>query len=144
MQTKLRGVLDTNLFVSGLISPAGTPNRLISLWEQDRIILLTSSELISEVEDVVNRDYIKRKYQLTEQRIDVLITSLRQATESVTPLTPLPIHSRDPKDDKLLALALGGCADYLITGDNDLLVLNGDPAIENLRIVTATAFLQLL
>jgi predicted nucleic acid-binding protein len=70
------------------------------------------------------------------------VTSLREATERVTPLDSLPLHSRDPKDDKLLALALGGNADYLITGDQDLLVLNDNPGLENLRIITAAVFLQ--
>jgi putative PIN family toxin of toxin-antitoxin system len=142
MQTKPRVVLDTNLFVSGIISPAGTPNKLLQLWEQDRITLLTSPELLAEVENVLQRDSIKQKYQLTEERISELLTSLHQITEQVIPLTPLPLHSRDPKDDKLLALALGGTADFLITGDNDLLVLDGNTALENLRIITAAAFLQ--
>ena len=70
------------------------------------------------------------------------VTSLREATERVTPLDSLPLHSRDPKDDKLLAVALGGNADYLITGDQDLLVLNDNPGLENLRIITAAVFLQ--
>ena len=142
MQTKPRVVLDTNLIVSGLISPTGTPNQLLSLWEQGSFLLLTSYEFLSEVENVLHRDYIKQRYHLTEERISELLTSLRQATEHVTPLASLPIHSRDPKDDKLLSLALGGNADYLITGDDDLLVLDGSAAIENLRIITAAAFLQ--
>jgi len=48
---------------------------------------------------------------------------------------------RDPKDIHLLA-ALGGDADYLITGDADLLVLAGDPTLGPLRIITARAFLD--
>ncbi len=142
MQAKPRVVLDTNLFVSGLISPAGTPHQLLRLWEQEQITLLTSAELISEVARVLQRPAIRQKYHLTDQLISALLTSLSQATEFVTPQTSLPVHSRDPKDDKLLALALGGNADYLITGDNDLLVLDGDPALENLRIITAALFLQ--
>jgi len=125
MQGKQRVVLDTNLFVSGLISPAGAPNQLLSLREQERIILLTS-DLISEVARVLQRPSIQQKYYLTDQRIRELLTSLRQATESVTPQTALPVHSRDPKDDKLLALALGGNANYLVTGDDYLLVWDGE------------------
>jgi putative PIN family toxin of toxin-antitoxin system len=142
MQAKPRVVLDTNLFISGLISPTGTPHQLLRLWEEEQITLLTSAELISEVARVLQRPAIRQKYHLDDKRISALVTSLSQATESVTPQTSLPVHSRDPKDDKLLALALGGNADYLITGDNDLLVLDGDPALEHLRIITAALFLQ--
>ena len=91
---------------------------------------------------MLHRDYIKQRYQLAEQRIGEFLADLRQAAEPVSPLQDLPLHSRDPKDDKLLSLALGGNADYLITGDNDLLVLDGNPALGNLRIVTAAAFLE--
>ena len=62
----------------------------------------------------------------------------------VSPLAPLPIHSRDSHDDKFLAVALGGNAEYLITGDDDLLVLQGDPRLGTLQIVTAREYLQLL
>jgi putative PIN family toxin of toxin-antitoxin system len=143
MRETPRVVLDTNLFVSAFISPAGTPNQLLQLWEQGRIILLTSSELIHEVDSVLHRASIKERYHLTEEQISRLLTRLHLTAEWVMPLTPLPLHSRDPKDDHLLAFALGGNADYLITGDHDLLVLEGEPAIENLRIITAAAFLQL-
>lgn len=126
------------------ISPAGAPNQLLSLWEEGRINLLTSSELISEVARVLQRPAIRQKYHLTDERIRALVTSLSLATESVTPQTSLPVHSRDPKDDKLLALALGGNADYLITGDNDLLVLDGDPALQNLRIILSEDLARML
>jgi putative PIN family toxin of toxin-antitoxin system len=135
-------VIDTNIFISGSISPRGIPSRLLTLWEQDRIMVVTSSELVAEVEAVLHRDYIKGKYQLSEERIRELVRRLQQAAEHVIPLSPLPVHSRDPKDDKLLAVALGGETDYLITGDEDLLSLRAAPALKNLRILTAAAFLE--
>jgi putative PIN family toxin of toxin-antitoxin system len=142
MREKPRAILDTNLFVSAFISPTGTPNQLITLWEQRNIILLTSAALIDEVDRVLHRASIKEKYQLSEERIERLLTRLHLTAEWVMPLASLPLHSRDPKDDHLLACALGGGADFLITGDNDLLVLDTDPALEQLQIVTAQAFLQ--
>ena len=142
MRGKPRVVLDTNLIVSAFISPTGTPRQLLDICVQGKVILLTSGELLGEVEDVLHRDYIKQRYEVAEQRIHAFLTDLRDATEPVIPLTSLPLHSRDPKDDDLLALVLGGNAEYLITGDNDLLVLDGDPTLGSLRIITAAAFLQ--
>ena len=108
-------------------------------------MLLISSELLDEVDSVLHRASIQERYQLAEERIERLLTRLHLTAEWVMPLSrPLPLHSRDPKDDKLLALALGGSAEYLITGDKDLLLLSGDPAIENLQIVTPAGFLQVL
>ena len=56
----------------------------------------------------------------------------------------LPIHSRDPKDDFLLSAALGGNADYLITGDEDLLILKDNPSLGKLRIITIKDFLEVV
>jgi predicted nucleic acid-binding protein len=64
--------------------------------------------------------------------------------EAVKARSSLPIDVRDEKDERVLEAALGGRADYLVTGDNDLLVLAGDPRLGALRIVTARAFLELL
>jgi putative PIN family toxin of toxin-antitoxin system len=111
-------------------------------WEHDRVTLLTSIEFVSEVEDVLHRGYIKQNYRLSEPRIQEFLTDLWQAAEFVTPLTSLPLHSRDPKDTMLLSLALGGNADYLVTGDAELLVLDGEPALGSLRIFTASEFFQ--
>lgn len=56
------------------------------------------------------------------------------------PIEAVPVTVRDTKDIHLRAAALGGNADYLITGDDDLLVLNGDPALGRLRIVTVRTY----
>ena len=88
MQTKPRVGLDTNLIVSGLISPTGTPNQLLGLWEQGSMLLLTSSEFLAAVENVLHRgDSIKQRYRLTEERISDLLTSLKRV--------PTPYYRRD-------------------------------------------------
>lgn len=107
-------------------------------------MLLISPELISEVKEVLERPRIGAKYSLTVQEISDFVARLQRTAEPVVPLDPLPVRSRDPKDDKFLAVALGGAADYLLTGDDDLLVLDGDPALGSLRIITVRAFLDLL
>jgi predicted nucleic acid-binding protein len=56
----------------------------------------------------------------------------------------IPVSVRDPKDKRMLAAAIEGAADYLVTGDQDLLVLQGDPRLGDLRIVPAARFLATL
>ena len=137
----IKAVVDTNLFVSGLISATGTPALLIDALRQDRFSLLSSAPLTAEVVEVLARPSLAR------YAFDPALTTFVRArvanAEQVVPLAPLPVTSRDPKDDKLLASALGG-ADYLVTGDGDLLVLADHPALGALRIVSARAFLGLL
>jgi putative PIN family toxin of toxin-antitoxin system len=140
----LRVVVDTNVLVSGLINPHGLPRQLLDVWAAERLELLTSAELIDEAVRVLHRSRIRSKYGVTSERISDLQTRLERTATSVTPTTPVPLFSRDPKDDTFLAVALAGTADYLVTGDDDLLVLNGDPALTTLQIVTVRDFLAVL
>ena len=142
---KPRVVIDTNLFISAIIVRGSLPDQLLRLWQAGHYILVTSSELIFEIETVLQRNDIKKRYGLSTEIIAQVLTLLRLGSESATPLSEehLPIRSRDGGDDKLLALAIGSGADYLITGDKDLLVLNGDPLLGRLKIVTAREFLEI-
>ena len=137
-------VIDTNLFISAIIVRGSLPDQLLRLWQMGFYTLATSSQLISEIETVLQRNDIKR-YGLSTEIIAQVLTLLRLGSESATPLSEehLPIRSRDGGDDKLLALAFGGGSDYLITGDKDLLVLNGDPLLGRLKIVTVREFLEI-
>jgi putative PIN family toxin of toxin-antitoxin system len=134
-----RAVVDTNLLISGLITRTGTPAALVDALIARRFTLLSSAELVAEPQDVLSRPRMAR-YRLDS----ILIGNLLQrfsAAEQVTPRSALPLQSRDPKDDKFLVCALTGGADYLVTGDKDLLALQGDPHLGAVRIVTAREFL---
>jgi predicted nucleic acid-binding protein len=72
--------------------------------------------------------------------VAALLRRMRVQGERVLPTETVPVAVRDVKDIHLLAAALGGDADYLVTGDDNLLVLNGDPALGWLRIVTVRTY----
>lgn len=138
-----RAVIDTNLLISAVIVPKGLPNKLIRAWQKGRITLILSPRLIRELEEVSQRDKFKQ-YHLFNEQMAELINNIKAFAEIIIsiPEEQLPIHSRDPKDDKLLSCALSAKADYLITGDEDLLILNGNSTLENLKIITAKDFLN--
>src|SRR3712207_1493805 len=135
-------VLDTNLTVSGAITPQGIPNRILRAYQRGAFTLISSPELVAEVEDVLTRPSIRDRYRPDPAIVRTILAGLRAAQVRPLPLDALPVHCRDPKDDPLLACALGGQADYLVTGDADLLTLDGHPALGQLRIVTPRAFLN--
>lgn len=141
---KLRVVIDTNLLVSAIIIANSLPDQLLRLWQNDLFVLIVSNETLEEIKDVLQRKHIKNKYHLSLEKITELVTTLRLAAELANPLLEedLPIHCRDRKDDVLLALALDADADYLITGDEDLLLLNGKKELGKLKITTAKEFLN--
>ena len=139
-----RATIDTNLFVSGLITPRGLPGLLLRAWERGEFVVVTSPELVAEVAAVLGRDKLRARYFIGPEEVGRLVGRLRYVAEQAVVSTELPIRSRDPKDDKFLAAALGGDADFLVTGDEDLLVLDGEPALGRLRIATAREFLEFL
>lgn len=144
-EQSFRAAIDTNLLISAVIAPRGLPNKLIRAWQKDHITLIFSPRLIRELEEVSQRDKFKQYHLFTEQAIE-LIDNIKAFAEIIPPMPEeqLPIHSRDPKDDKLLASALSANVDFLITGDEDLLTLNGNSALGNLKIITAKDFLSLI
>ena len=137
---RTRIVLDTNLLVSGLIVPHGLPHQLIAAWRRGAFRLLVTDAILAEYAAVLARPRFAEKYGLTPAVVAALLRRMRVQGERVTPAGMVPVAVRDVKDTHLLAAALGGDADYLITGDADLLVLDGDPALDQLRIVTVRTY----
>jgi uncharacterized protein len=97
-----------------------------------------------EVETVLRRPKIQQRYQVSEEEMTILLHLLDAAGSRLTPRRRLPVHVRDGKDDYILAAALGGMADYLVTGDDDLLALRDEPRLRALKAVTAREFLEAL
>jgi putative PIN family toxin of toxin-antitoxin system len=107
--------------------------------------LLISTRQRAELSDVLSRRRLIERFSVSLIEVQQLL-ALIDARAVIVPSSgqPLPVPVRDPKDERILASALDGNADYLVTGDNDLLVLAGHPALGRLQIVTAATFLAVL
>lgn len=138
-----RAVVATNVFISGVISPGGRPSRLLDLWLEGWFELLLSNEQHTELADVLSRPKVVQSFRLGPTLLTDLYAGLAAATR-VMPSPSIPVSLRDPNDVPILAAALGGNADYLVTGDNDLLIHKDDPRLGNLQIVTVLQFLAVL
>lgn len=138
----IRAVVDTNLFVSGLLNPNGAPAALAHMLRSGRFLLLMSLGQRSELGDVLSRERLFRKYRISRQERDRLLSLVDALAEFVSESRPLPVRVRDPKDVMILQAAADGAADYLVTGDGDLLALASDRRLGGLQIVTVSAFLQ--
>jgi putative PIN family toxin of toxin-antitoxin system len=137
-------VVDTNVFVSAHIRRRGHPDALLNALYQGRFTLIVSEATIAEASDVLGRSRFRTKYGLDPLQVNDFIQFMTQDSIVVPPDVAAPVRSRDPDDNKFLAAALAGNADYLVTGDNDLLALRGDPGLGALRIVTVAEFLEVL
>nr|WP_315183584.1 putative toxin-antitoxin system toxin component, PIN family [uncultured Albidiferax sp.] len=136
-----RIVIDTNIVLSGLLW-RGLPHLLLTqLGQNPGMQLFSSPALLDELADVLTRPSLtKRLHQIHMTTHAVLADYVRV----VTVVQPQPLSQpvcRDPDDDEVLALALSAQADVIVSGDNDLLVLQ---SFEGIAIITAAEALQRL
>ena len=132
----MRYVFDTNVIISAMLSRTTRPG--VSLAHAyDTGEILVSMPLMRELHDVVARPKFDR-YVTASERMRFLGLLLRDA-HLVEIIESIRV-CRDPKDDQILELAVCGRADWIITGDPDLLVL--DP-FRGIRIITPADFLGL-
>lgn len=140
---KPSAVVDTNLFISALIVPKSHPSQLISLWRKNVFTLITSEPMIEELQDVLMRPKYTKTYGISSERRERLLKRIRTKARIVSTLSPPVIKIRDAKDLIVLATALDAKADFLITGDKDLLALKDKRPITPLAIVTIVEFIRL-
>ena len=119
----LKVVIDTNQFVSSLISKKGKPAQLVELWRQQHFILVTSPEIIAEIKKVLEYPHIRKKYNLRKEDIQSLLILIEHEAVIVPNLPAVDVIKEDPDDNKFLACALAAQAEYIVTGDQHLLSL---------------------
>ena len=138
---QLRAVLDTNVFVSGLMGVKSPPRRIVDGWLEGQFKLVTSLHLVEELAHVLGYPRIAERVRLDPTDVDVILAALLSQAEVVPGELQLPGVTRDPKDDAVVACAVEGQADYLVSGDEDLLVLH---VYEGTQVVTPRRFLEIL
>jgi putative PIN family toxin of toxin-antitoxin system len=119
----VRALLDANVLVSALLSRAGTPPRLITLWLDAAFELVMCPALLTEVERVLGQPKLRTRIERADaKRFVELLTELAEMVPD--PEGPPPVHSEDPFDEYLLALAAREQVP-LVSGDKHLLALRG-------------------
>jgi putative PIN family toxin of toxin-antitoxin system len=129
----MRAVIDTNVIISALFW-GGRPRRVVDLASAGRFQAITSGELLLELEDVLAEDFA-----VPQDRIDLILRDVLSYAELVVPLEKVDVPVRDAADIKVVACAVAGRADFIVTGDSDLLALG---QVGTVHIVGVAAFLQ--
>ena len=111
----MRYVLDTNVLVAGLRSPAGASAALIDQALDQAFTLLLSVALVLEYEEVCRNPSQRIKSGLTEAEISTIISALCAVSEPVSPRFLWRPQLRDPADEMVLETAINGNADALVT-----------------------------
>jgi len=136
----IRAVLDVNVLVSALIKPNGTPGQVLDMWRAGHFLILVSEAILVELDDVLKRPRLRNKYRLADDVVSRLLRGLGRFTIAVTAGAE-ESAVRDSDDAKLLSCAAAGGADYIVSGDKDLLSLS---EYEGVAIVTPSDFVRIL
>jgi putative PIN family toxin of toxin-antitoxin system len=133
-----RVVLDPGVLVSGFISPAGAPARLLLEWLAGGFELVVSRKLLDELDRVLARPRFRR--YATESEARAFVALLRARGIIFEDPSQVERLTRDPHDDYLIALAAAADASAIVSGDADLTELSPTPV----AVLTPRAFLDKL
>ena len=137
----IRAVLDTNQLVSMAIRPGGVADQIRRAWQERRFILLTSTPLLAEFRRVLAYPKLRALIRLSRGEEESLVRLLVEETEITAGTLQAQVIEADPADDAVLACAVEGHADYIVSGDAHLLSLHVHAGIP---IITARYFLGIL
>jgi len=137
----LRVVLDTNQFVSGLISARGASAQVLQAWRDHAYLLVISRTIQRDIERVLAYPKLRTKYRLDPKDTSALMELIEREAVVVANPPRLNVIADDPDDNDVLGVAVAAGADYLVSGDHHLLDLR---RYRDIAIVTAREFLTML
>lgn len=135
----MRVVLDTNILIGALITKGTPPDRLYQAWLRGEIEFVTSTAQMAEIAEVLARPRLQKYLDAGEAAAIVENIDTRALVLDETPRVDL---SPDPKDNPILAAAIAGHADMIVSGDKrHMLALE---EVEGIPVVTAREALDRL
>lgn len=136
----LRIVLDANQFISALLKPGSNPDLIMRMVREDRMTLIMSEDIRSEILRVLTYPKIAKRLACTNEQLASFIDRLGAVAVMTAGALTVDVIADDPSDNKYLACAMEGKADFIISGDHHLLDLR---VFKGIRIITPVSFLEI-
>jgi len=129
----MRVVIDTNLWLSGLMLPGSVPGQIVRAASTAQITAILSEPMLQELRRALHYRRIRPRIALADEELERYLAELHYIAEMVDIADSTARVPRDRRDDIVLATYLASSADYLLTGDDDLLSLRPDHSILTAR-----------
>ena len=129
----MRVVIDTNLWLSGLMVPGSVPGQIVRAASKAEITAVLSEPMFQELRLALHYRRVRPRIPLSDAELERYLAELHYVAEVVDIGGTAARVPRDRRDDIVLATFLASRADYLLTGDDDLLALRPDHAILTAR-----------
>jgi putative PIN family toxin of toxin-antitoxin system len=140
----IRVVLDTNVFVSAILTPEGPPAKILEIALAGNMTLVISPPILREIGQVFQYPKIinlLKKRGITPEEVEKAVLKILKTSFLTPGQLSLEGFSRDPADDMVISGAVEGKANFIISGDRDLTDLQ---SFQDIRILAPAAFLRLL
>lgn len=135
----MKVVLDTNVLVSGLMYPESVPGRIVTAWREAQFDVVSTLAQLEEVGRVLAYPKIQKILEWGPETIERFLEQLLLRVELAEIKESADEVLRDPSDAPILASLVASEADFLVTGDGDLLALK-----DRFSIVTPAEFAEKL
>jgi putative PIN family toxin of toxin-antitoxin system len=136
----MKAVLNTNVVISATIIRGGNEDRVLRAWRRGGFDVVLSPAILEEMARALSYERLRRARWMTEAESLALLQALGEECVLVSGRSLVRV-SRDPDDDKFLAAALEAEAEYVVTGDKDLLAVGTHRGV---RVMSPAAFLRVL
>ena len=136
----MRVVLDTNIIISATLIRGGNEDQILRAWQRGVFELVLSPQILEAIGRALSYEKPRKSRWMTQEEMVELLQTLAQGSLMVSGHVKVRA-SRDPEDDKFLAAAIQAEADFVVTGDRDLLVLEH---YRGVRVLRPAPFLQII
>lgn len=131
----MRIVLDTNVLISGLMYPHSVPSKIVTAWREAQFDVVSTLQQLKEIGRVLSYPKIQKVLRWGPETIERFLEQLLLRVELAEVDESVDERLRDPSDSPILAGLVASKADFLVTGDGDLLALK-----DRFSIVTPAEF----
>jgi putative PIN family toxin of toxin-antitoxin system len=137
----MKAVLDVGQFVSATINAHGHPAQILAAWRAGRFELVTSPGILADLRRVLRYPRLRKRHRWTDEEIELFVDSIALAAMLTPGDLEVDAVAEDPTDNKVLACAVEGQADYVVASDDHLLKLG---RFSSIPILLPRRFLEVL
>jgi uncharacterized protein len=131
-------VLDTNVVISGMLSPEGPAAEITRRWEKGEFDVVVSPELLAELGGALQYPKVAKYIQFSQEELSSFLQRYANSAVSVSLETRLEVIEDDPDDNRVLECAVAGGASFIVSGDKHFLALK---EYEGIVMLSPAAFL---
>ena len=119
----MKAVLDVGQYVGATIQALGHPAQILSAWKAGKFELVTSTAILDDLRRVLRYPHLRKRHRWSDEEIEFFVDSIALAATLTPGILEVNAVAEDPTDNKVIACAVEGQADYVVASDDPLLGL---------------------